>query len=877
MAGSTDTPAMRQHARFKAEHPGCVLFFRMGDFYELFGDDAVEMSKALGLTLTKRTGGVPLAGVPHQRLNDYLSKAVAAGYRVAICDQIQDPKDAKGVVDRAVTRVVTPGTMLDDELVAGEETIRVAAIVTDGTEVGLATVDLGSGEFIVRTLAATALSDELARLSVRELLTNADDQADDDAASAHADMLERLGVSLSPRAGWQFRADEAVSAITEQFGVATLDGFGLKPEQAEARAAGALVRYLQETQAAAPAHGTNRSATLDHLRPPRRDAASDRLLLDAVSLRALEIERTIRGQSLAGSLAGLFVRGACACRTPMGKRLIREWLKAPLASEASIMARQNAVALLVADRELASQLGGLLDGIQDVARITGRLALGRLNPRDLVGLGHSAARARSLRSCIDGIPALEPQAKALGSICAQLDGLAEAIVSSCVEEPPAHLREGGLIVDGRDAELDEARGLKRDAGAWLSEYQASLIAEHDLPSLRVGYNKVFGYYIELPSAQAKRAPMAFTRKQTLKNAERYITPELKEFEDKATTAEARAIERELKLFAELCDRAAGELGMLQDYAELVATLDAMLALADKAHARGWVRPEITADPELCIAEGRHPVLDETLAGEFVPNGLELGARCPSLALITGPNMAGKSTFIRQTALITLLAHAGSFVPAKSARIGVCDRIFTRVGADDALHEGQSTFMVEMAETANILNHTTQRSLVILDEIGRGTSTLDGLSLAWAITEHLASLGVRTLFATHYHEITDLEDRLPESVCNLRVRAREWNGEIVFLHAVEKGRADQSYGVQVARLAGVPKPVIERAKDILDRLRVTEAQAIAPVDHAPKAGQMGLFTEYLEHPALDELRELDLDQLSPMQAFDALRALRDRLG
>lgn len=873
MSGSSDTPAMRQHARFKAQHPDCVLFFRMGDFYELFGDDAVEMSKALGLTLTKRTGGLPLAGVPHQRLNDYLNRAVAAGYRVAICDQIQDPKDAKGVVDRAVTRVVTPGTMVEEDLVAGEDTVRLAAAITHAEAAGLASIDLGSGEFLVRALPAGQLADELARLSIRELLV------DDDTHDARHDAARRLGVSITLRDGWQFRVDESVRALCDHFGVATLDGFGLEAASLETRAAGALLRYLLETQTGVAAFGSARPPTLDHVRPPRRDEPGERMLLDAVSLRALEIERTIRSQSLAGSLAGLFVRGATACRTPMGKRLIREWLKAPLARADAINQRQAGVALLVADRELARELAHLLDGIQDIARITGRLALGRITPRDLVGLGQSAGRARSLCASLDGISPLEHIARALAGVGETLDALADAIVRSCVEDPPAHLREGGLIIDGRDADLDEARSLQRDAGAWLARYQAQLIERYDLPSLRVGFNKVFGYYIELPSAQARRAPVEFTRKQTLKNAERYITPELKEFEDKATTAEARAIEREQAIFAELCGLACTRIGVLQHYAELIASLDATLALADKAHARGWTRPEIVEEPVLRIDGGRHPVLDESLAGEFVPNGVELGQPAPALALITGPNMAGKSTFIRQTALITLLAHAGSFVPAASATIGVCDRIFTRVGADDALHEGQSTFMVEMAETANILNHATARSLVILDEIGRGTSTLDGLSLAWAITEHLADLGARTLFATHYHELTDLEDRQPERVANLRVSAREWKDEIVFLHAVERGRADQSYGVQVARLAGVPKPVIARAREILDRLRVTEAQAITPPPGPAKqaSGQLGLFTEYLEHPVIDELRTLDLDAMSPMQAFDALRSLRDRLG
>ncbi|HHN78777.1 MAG TPA: DNA mismatch repair protein MutS [Phycisphaerales bacterium] len=495
-----------------------------------------------------------------------------------------------------------------------------------------------------------------------------------------------------------------------------------------------------------------------------------------------------------------------------------------------------------------------------------------------------------------------------------LSTLADEIRASCVDDPPATLRQGGLIRDGVDESLDEARLLQRDAGRWLAEYQTRLIEQHDLPSLKVGFNKVFGYYIELPSAQARRAPEGFTRKQTLKNAERYITPELKTFEENVTTAEQRALERERVLFTRLLERAAERVGEIGRYADAVAELDVLSALAGKAFRRGWTRPEITDEPVLSIEGGRHPVLDELLGERFVPNDVALGragrppdasgtpssntphdsgpgdaSDAPRLALITGPNMAGKSTFIRQNALLVLLASIGSYIPADRATVGVCDRIFTRVGADDALHRGQSTFMVEMTETAAILNSATPRSLVILDEIGRGTSTLDGLSLAWAITEHLAGEadrpGPRTLFATHYHELTELEERLPGRVQNLHVQVREWPGadgrnEIIFVHRIAPGRADRSYGVHVARLAGVPVSVTDRAEAVLASLSVQEGNRVEPSRVEPpkarRGEQMGLFTEYLPHPVVERLRELKLDSLSPMQAFDVLRGLTEEL-
>ena len=889
---------MRQHRALKAQQPGCILFMRMGDFYELFFDDAVAMSKALGLTLTERPAGVPMAGVPHHQLPVYLKRAVDQGFRVAVADQVEDPAQAKGVVERAVTGVFTPGTLVDESLVPEERSTCLAAVYFAEQSVHAAVVDLSTGAFtIVDARDSTGLLDDLARFGVGEVLYA--ETSDGRVPPRVSALVEPLGASATPRAGWHFRRDEAMEAVRAQFGVAGVEGFGLEADDAAVPAIGVVLRYLSETQAISvgPSDATSGSEfqsqarTLAHLRPPVREAVGGRCTVDAVSLRSLEIERTLRSGQVEGSLLGVFLRPAkttrAIFRTAMGKRLIREWLCAPLADVERIGARQNGVRVLVEDETLAKHLGVALAGVQDVARIAGRVALGRATPRDLVALASSVGKIDELIDVTRDTPSLAASHDQLVALRGSLAPVAERISACCVDAPPAHLREGGLIRDGVDAELDEARSLQRDAGAWLGDYQTRLIAEHDLPSLKVGYNKVFGYYIELPAAQARRAPDAFSRKQTLKNAERYITPELKTFEDKVTTAEARALDRERRLFAELCALAAGIITELGRYADAVAQLDVLLGLAEKARAHGWKCPEVTGGGALSIDGGRHPVLDEIGQTRFVPNDLELGDEetdTARLALITGPNMAGKSTFIRQTALLVLLAQIGSFIPADRATIGIVDRIFTRVGADDALHRGQSTFMVEMTETANILNNATARSLVILDEIGRGTSTLDGLSLAWAIAEHLAHLSARTLFATHYHEITDLEDRLPGRVRNLHVAVREWETtggqhEIVFLHEIRPGRTDQSYGVHVARLAGVPDAVTRRAHEILGTLAVhhNSAPRVGKAKHAsaaPDASQLGLFPDK-PHPAVEQLRELKLEALTPLQAFDVLRELVSR--
>lgn len=905
-----DTPAMRQFLGFKKAHPDCVLLFRMGDFYETFFDDAITLNRELGLTLSERPKGVPMAGVPHHQLENYLAKLVALGKRVAVADQIQDPREAKGIVERGVTRVVTPGTLVDESLLGAGDAATLAAVTLIGEDhagipqAGAAIVDLSTGSFAVIACPAEALADQLAGRGITELIAAA--TADGTVASTITTLAESLGASTTPRPAWQFRPAEAVDTLCAQFRVKALEGFGLAADHPAIPAAGAAIAYLRETQSPATADDPT-VQSLGHLRPPKLEACDDTLVLDAVSLRSLEVERTIRGNLTEGSLLGVFLTGPTSCVTAMGRRRLRELLVRPSRQIDTITQRQYMVAALVAESPTARALREALGNVQDIARIASRLALGRATPRDLVALGTSVRAAAAVRETLTDLPAFAAAIDSLERHITALTPIAQRIETTCVEDPPAHLREGGLIRDNIDPELDDARALQRDAGAYLADYQARLIEEHDLPSLRVGFNKVFGYYIELPRAQAQRAPDILSRKQTLKNAERYVTPELKDFEQRVTTAEARAQAREKQLFDELCTAAADCAQAIIETGAATADIDALAALAAKAHARGWARPTITAEPVLSITAGRHPVLDEALDTRFVPNDCALGAPAhdqatdddqpaPPLALITGPNMAGKSTYIRQVALIALLAHAGSFVPAEAATIGVADRLFTRVGADDALHRGQSTFMVEMTETANILHHATPASIVILDEIGRGTSTLDGLSLAWAITEHLSSdtLAPRTLFATHYHELTDLEDQRPGRIANRHVAVREWpagapDAEIVFLHRILPGRADQSYGVHVARLAGVPAQVITRAREVLGSLSVEQdgtphipapAQALAPTPPKPnqQQAQLGLFntTEYLPHPALDALAEVKLESLSPLDAFDTLRALKRAL-
>jgi DNA mismatch repair protein MutS len=826
------TPMMQQYRDAKARHPGMLLLFRMGDFYELFDADAEVASRVLGLTLTSRDKTIPMAGIPYRTLETYLQKLLQAGHRVAVCDQIEDPAVAQGLVKREVTRVVTPGTVTEDNLLDPRRPNHLAAVVPRGPVVGLAWVDLSTGLFQAADVSWQRLSDELSRLAPTECLCSENDPARlQDALRAGAPTA-----TLTPRPDWSFEADSARAALFHHFGITTLAGFGFDDSQACLSAAGGLLLYLQETLKASLNH-------LSRLRPYRQEQF---LLLDEVTRRSLELTRTLREGGREGSLLSVLDRTV----TPMGARLLQEWLVAPLANRDRIEARLDAVGELKDESALRQDLRDSLNDAFDLQRLTARVSTGRASPRDLVAIAQTLRLLPRLKARITA-----RRATLLRDLEARLElcpDLRESLETALVDDPPQSPKEGGLIREGYNAELDELHKIAKGGKDWIARFQAQEITRTGIGSLKVGFNKVFGYYIEITHTHATKVPADYMRKQTLKNAERYITPDLKEHEEKVLTAQEKIYQREYELFLELRDRTSLQTGRLLQTAEALATLDVLAGLAELAVARQYCRPELSAEPVLELRDARHPVLDQLLPpGTFVPNDAHLGPDAGHLWLITGPNMSGKSTFIRQVAVLTLLAQMGSFVPARQARVGITDRIFTRVGASDELSRGQSTFMVEMTEAANILNNATSRSLVILDEIGRGTSTYDGVSLAWAITEYLhTQVGCRALFATHYHELAELADALP-GLRNYNVLVQESQGEVVFLHKISPGSADKSYGIHVAQLAGVPEEVLERAKEVLTRLEAHHVDAPdRPLPRRRRRGrpeqQPSLFAE-LENP------------------------------
>jgi DNA mismatch repair protein MutS len=790
------TPMMAQYQDAKARHPGMLLLFRMGDFYELFDGDAETAARVLGLTLTSRDKTVPMAGFPHHQLEAYLHKLLHSGFRVAVCDQVEDPALAKGLVRREVTRVVTPGTVTEDDLLDPRSSNHLVALIP-GAAMGVAWLELTTGKFLAADVAPDRLHDELSRLAPAECICA--ERHGEVAGAATAKLPAAPTLTIRP--DWTFDAATARAALQKHFGVTTFAGLGFEDAQACLVAAGALLLYAQEML----------KADLQHLRRLQPYVAGKVLRLDEVTRRSLELTRTLREGHRQGSLLAAIDRTV----TSMGARLLQDWLLAPLTDRPAIAARLDAVAELTEQSTLRPALRDVLGAVQDLQRLTARVSTGRATPRDL------GAIARTLR--------LLPEVKAKitarhSSLLQELERELElcpevrtALDAALVDEPPSSAKEGGVIRPGFDAALDELRQIARGGKDWIARFQAQEIARTGIGSLKVGFNQVFGYYIEITHTHTNKIPSDYVRKQTLKNAERYITGELKEYEEKILSAEEKIQQREYELFVALRDQTAGQTLRLLQTGDVLARLDVLAALAELAITRQYVRPELADEPILEVHEGRHPVLDQSLPpGTFVPNDVMLGAD-GTFWLITGPNMSGKSTFIRQVAVLTLLAHLGSFVPAKSARIGITDRIFTRVGASDELSRGQSTFMVEMTEAANILNNATPRSLVILDEIGRGTSTYDGVSLAWAITEYLhTQIGCRALFATHYHELAQLAETLPQ-LRNHNVLVREWQDDIVFLHRIAPGSADKSYGIHVARLAGIPGEVLERARTVLDQL------------------------------------------------------------
>ncbi len=866
------TPAMRQYVEQKKRIGDAILLFRMGDFYETFYEDAVLCSKVLGIALTSRNKGsanpIPLAGIPHHALDGYLKKLVRAGYKVGISEQLEDPKQAKGVVRRDVVRIVTAGTLTDEALLDERDDNVLACIFLADDEAGLALVELAGGRFEVVDVKRGVLLDELARVRPAELLI--DDDRGSDAERMAEQLRQMCGTSQTHRPVHEFSTYQAEKSLLEHFGVSTLAGFGFDVMNPSLRAAGCIVQYLQETQKTA----------LSHIVSIKRRIGEDYLQIDHSSWRSLEIEWTLR----AGLREGTLLHAIDRTVHPIGGRRLRRWLRRPLTSPDRIIERQDAVGYLVDNEEVRSRLRERLRGMADVERIVGRVALARANPRDLAGLGRA----------LDALPPLiellrESRIAFLTGVADDFDGLgdlADLLRRAIKEDPPMSLREGGFIADGFDAELDRLRAVGRDGRSWLADYQKRETERTGIASLKVGFNRVFGYYIEILNSARGAVPPEYVRKQTIKSAERYITDELKKYEADVLTAAERANQLEYDLFERTRKQVAERIGPLLRVADGIGRVDCVAGLAEVAVRCRYARPALTEDGGLEIRDGRHPVLDQVLSDAFVPNDTIMSLPGARLFIITGPNMAGKSTYVRQVALLALLAQIGSFVPAGAMSLSIVDRIFARVGASDEIMRGQSTFMVEMTEAANILHNATERSLVVLDELGRGTSTFDGLSLAWAITEHLASdVKCRSLVATHYHEMTELATLLT-GVRNYNVAVREYGasddkeGGIVFLHRIVEGGTSKSYGIHVARLAGIPQSVIARSREVLDELqRGFERESRTPQLSKKKDkddGQLPLFRD-LGGEMLDALGTLTPDEMTPLEALQRLQEWKERFG
>jgi len=838
---------MEQYAAIKRQHPGEILLFRLGDFYEMFYEDAKTASALLGIVLTGRAKGedrIPMCGIPYHSSQSYIGRLLKAGHRVAVCEQMQDPEEADGIVERAVVRVITPGTLVEEPILDEKRNNYLAAAAPDG---GLAWVDTSTGWFLLEDVAPAHLLDELARLGPAETLVASDKDAERIRAVS--------GGIVTAWHDWSFEPKAARADLAAHFGVANLAGFGCDDLGPAIGAAGAILAYLKETQ----------RGPLKHIVRLEKHQAAGRLFLDRQTQGALELTETQKTGERTGSLLWVLDR----TQTPMGARLLRDWVTSPLATVDAVRARQEQIATLVDSPFKRKDVQAALKPVGDVERVLARVGAGRASARDLAGLRASIA-------------ALPRVASASGRSIADHAALAAHLDRALADDPPHLLTEGGLIKKGFDEELDRLRSIAHDGKAWLAAFEKREIDRTEIPSLKVGYHRVFGYFIEVTNVHSAKVPRDYVRKQTLKDAERYITPELKDYETQVLNADDRAKKLETELFKGVRDRVAADIAPLQETARAVADLDALASLAQVAEEHDYVRPAVDDSGALDVKDARHPVLDRLLKDKFVPNDVAVGGDRRVL-LITGPNMAGKSTYIRQAALVALLAQMGSFVPAKAARVGLVDRIFTRVGASDELTRGASTFMVEMNETANILNHATARSLVILDEIGRGTSTFDGLSIAWAVTEHLHDrIGARTLFATHYHELTELGQVLP-GVVNLHVDVKEWGESVVFLHKIVAGATDKSYGIHVARLAGIPREVVERARAILAGL---EALTLDDKDRPrmarkPRAGdmeQLSLFADLMKQrpveksPLVAEIAKLDPNAMTPIDALTTLNEL-----
>jgi len=857
------TPLMKQYQEIKRNYPDTILFFRLGDFYEMFGQDAVIASKVLQITLTSRDKGkkdpLPMCGVPHHASESYLGKLVVAGYKVAICEQVEDARDARGIVKRDVVRVVTPGTFLPDN---PKENNFIVGFFKKENIYGLAVADITTGEFLVYE-THNNLGDEISRFQPKEIVYP-------HSLKSNPDVITLDDFYLTGYDDWYFDYIEAYRKLINHFRVSSLDGYGCEGMIVAISAAGALLNYLEETQKGA--------LTFRKIRVLRRES---RMMLDATTLRNLEITKNMQTGQIEGSLLWIVDE----TMTPMGGRLMRNWLLNPLLDVRDIRQRQGAVSALLSEPDRFAKLRGFLKAIYDIERLSSRVENGSANARDLL----------ALRNSLDILPDLKEAAQqyddgAVKTLSGDIEPLGEIkslIDKSIAEEPPPGLKDGGLIKKGCNPEVDELREISSSGKDFIASLQAREKQRTGITSLKVGYNRVFGYYIEVTKANLSQVPDDYIRKQTLVNGERYITPELKEYEAKILGAEERLKNLEYEVFIGIRGEVARETGKLQKTASAVAELDALQSLAFIAKKYNYECPVVDDSAVISITESRHPVIERlSSADKFIPNDALIDSNSNKISIITGPNMAGKSTYMRQVSLIVLMAQIGSFVPAREARVGIVDRIFTRIGASDVLTKGQSTFMVEMIETANILNNATKKSLILLDEVGRGTSTFDGISIAWAVVEYIARhVKSRTLFATHYHELTELSLTL-DGIRNLNVAVKEWGDEIIFLRRIEEGAADKSYGIQVARLAGLPDETVMRAKEILSNLEKAELNELgAPklayasdteADTSRGRGQLDLFATQAD-PVLKELLGLDIMSMTPLEALNKLSEMKKKLG
>jgi len=854
---------LAQYRSIKEQYPDVILMFRLGDFYEMFGEDAVTASRELEIVLTSREAGkdkrIPMCGVPYHSVERYIAKLISKGYRVAICDQMEDPKKAKGLVKRDVTRVVTPGTVLEDGMLSAVSNNYLAAVVPAEDRVGLAIADVSTGEFMVTEIEGREniqkMLEEIARLSPAECLLR---EIDQDLETS----LKTSGCGIVTR-----YEDDIVYArpskekLCEHFGTISLRGFGCEDMSVGLDAAAMVLEYLRKTNASA----------LRHISSISTYSTEGFMLLDSAARRNLELVQSLstdgRGKSLLAVLDHT--------KTPMGARMLRKWIDRPLLDIHRISERHNAVEELYHNAVIRESVRNVLNKIQDIERLMSRVVVGTANARDLVGLASSLEMLPELRAALED--AKSNTLKRIREDIADLREVAMIVREAIADDPPASVRDGGIIRPGYSKELDDLRDAAKNGRDWIAGLEASERERTGIKSLKVGYNSVFGYYIEVSKANQKLVPDNYIRKQTMVNAERYITPELKEYEARVLGADEKIVEIEYKLFCEIREKIADEARIVGKAAAAIAELDVIASLAYAAVLYSYVKPIVDEGEEIIIRSGRHPIVEQFLDDErFVPNDTFLNCETDRLLIITGPNMAGKSTYLRQVALITLMAQMGSFVPADEARIGVVDRIFTRIGAHDELASGQSTFMVEMNETANILNNATRRSLIVLDEIGRGTSTYDGLSIAWAVAEHILEIGAKTLFATHYHYLNDLAKH-HNGVKNYRIAVKEEPDRIVWLRKIMPGGTDKSYGIEVARLAGLPKEVIENARNILSAFEKNgnKTEKSDAVPYKKQSVQLTLF-EAEKHPVIEELEKLDISILSPVQALIKLDEIKRKL-